>query len=236
MINPTEYRDILRYIESKKDFFLKKDLTKNEPSLFVIRAADNTFDIDIGVFVRKVTDLPTLKTFEVNVYVKGNLINDAFLIFTYEEHTIITYKSKIKEVNSKHLPTIKKDKIVLAKFEDYLVFKKDNDIFTNYVDDFEIEADGFEINADTIIFATYEEIETFKSTLPVNIQKFIEPVREILSNYTDNDYTDNEIFMVLSKNKDNIDLLSECPISISDTSPREIILDIFADYSYNKRD
>ncbi len=224
MIDTTSISHIEKFLKKNKEYFMNKSSMK-----FVIAPEDNIFDVAIIIETNSKKNYPTEKTFDVVVYQADKNSKESFLSCVYTEQIIIKTKVSFREQNAKFLPKVPKNKIVAAKCGEEVLYIQDGKYRTTYVTDYDIEADGYDINENTIICKEYKEFKKYLIAAPNDIEAFVPVIQEMLSDYDMLELSKDKekILKILNEDSMRSILIAECPISVTDTFPREIILDRF---------
>jgi len=192
-----------------------------------IDSNDNNFNEEFTIKMDLKTNYPTKMIYKVIVFKNKDGENKYFMEFDFIKNIITKYSKINYSVLSKNLPEAEKDKEIIAMYDGEVLYKENDKFFTNYVDEDEIKTEGYFITDKTSICKNIKEFEKILVNTPNDIQSYVESVKKMLSDYDIEGFSDKEIFDIL--NEDNMKelLIREDPESISDTAPREIILDEF---------
>jgi hypothetical protein len=231
MINPTNIWEIKKFlIENSTNFNLLKEACLGDSYLFEIKPSYNTFKKNILISVEYKCIRGSFKSFEVKVSLAEKKV--PFLIFILEVELIISSQTSNVIHNIQGLPSMKKDKKILAFVENsgHFLYQSLNDNSLGldwHFNDFDTTVQGYFFTKDTVYLSNEKEFEKYMDNIQYDVSSLVPKVIEILLEYLNLDIDEKKCFNILQENIGYLNLIGETPSSIDDTLPRENIISLF---------
>ena len=233
-INPTEPYDVYKFLEENSVC-----LTHKKPCILTIKSSQNTFNGNFSVradFEKEIVGKSEItEIYNIRVYPFKETYFNSFLEFKFEIITSKAHKFSNVKKNIDELPSVEKDKVVTAilytdNMDQTIVYTENGIYNKTFVSDEDYITKGFEVTKDTIKFYDSTDYEEYICSLPISYNHFLDSVKEMLEDFGYETPEDDKILEIINGDDLKTLLIGEDLESITDTYPRDYILEKFDEY------